>query len=215
MHGEAAMKAIILSSSPRRDGNSAQLAAAVGQGITEAGHEAEVVFASDVLRAFLGDCRTCRRADGECAIEDGFRTIFLEKFLPADGFVAATPVYWYGMSAQLKTFFDRMFCYVAASHPGSAGVVAGMKGKRIGLAISSEETFPTVAAAIVHQLQEYSRYTHSEFIGAVHGIGNARGDVRKDPRDPLTEARRFGQSFFSAHATDYKIDTVRSGRVWG
>ncbi len=129
--------------------------------------------------------------------------------------MAATPVYWYGMSAQLKTFFDRMFCYVAASHPGSAAVVQGMKGKRIGLAISSEETFPTVAAGIVHQLQEYSRYTHSDFVGAVHGIGNARGDVRKDPRDPLTAARRFGQSFFAAHATDYKIDTARSGRVWG
>ncbi len=45
------MKAIILSSSPRRDGNSAQLAVAVSQGITEAGHEAEVVFAGDVLES--------------------------------------------------------------------------------------------------------------------------------------------------------------------
>jgi hypothetical protein len=90
-----------------------------------------------------------------------------------------------------------------------------MKGKRIGLALSSEETFPTVTAGIVHQLQEYSRYTHSDFVGAVHGIGNARSDVGKDPRDPLAAARRFGQHFFSAHAADYKIDTPRSGRVWG
>lgn len=209
------MKALVLSSSPRRDGNSAQLAEAVAKGVAEAGHEAEVIFADDVLKAFLRDCRTCRKANGECTIDDGFRTAFFDKFLPAEGFVAATPVYWYGMSAQLKAFFDRMFCYVAASYPDSADVVSGMKGKRIGLALSSEETFPTVAAGIVHQLQEYSRYTHSDFVGAVHGIGNARSDIGKDPRDPLAAARRFGQNFFSAHATDYKIDTPRSGRVWG
>lgn len=57
-------------------------------------------------------------------------------FLPADGFIAATPVYWYGMSSQLKAFFDRMFCYVAASHPQSAAVVERMTGKRIGLLLS-------------------------------------------------------------------------------
>jgi multimeric flavodoxin WrbA len=209
------MKAFVLSSSPRRDGNSALLATAVAEGVRDAGHEAEVVFAGDVVQAFLGDCRTCRRADGSCGIDDGFRQAFMDTYLPAQGFIAATPVYWYGMSAQLKAFFDRMFCYVAASHPRSADVVAGMKGKRIGLALASEETFPTVTAGIVHQLQEFARYTHSDFVGAVHGIGNARGDVRKDPRDPLAKARRFGQSFFSAHATDYKIDTPRSGRVWG
>ena len=108
-----------------------------------------------------------------------------------------------------------MFCYVAASFPRSGDVVAAMKGKRVGLVLASEETFPTVSAGIVHQLQEFARYTHSDFVGAVHGIGNARGDVRKDPSDPLAAAHRFGQSFFDAHTTDYKIDTPRQGRVWG
>ena len=209
------MKAFVLSSSPRRDGNSALLAAAVAEGLAEAGHEAELFFTADIVKGFLGDCRTCRQPDGSCAIDDGFRAAFMDKYLPAEGFIAATPVYWYGMSAALKAFFDRMFCYVAASHPRSGEVVGAMKGKRIGLALASEETFPTVTAGIVHQLQEFARYTHSDFVGSVHGIGNARGDVRKDPRAPLDAARRFGQSFFSAHATDYKIDTPRSGRVWG
>lgn len=209
------MQALVLSSSPRRNGNSAALAQAVRQGLEEAGHAVRFVYADDVLAAFLRDCRQCRRDDGECAIDDGFRAVFFDGFLPAEGFIVATPIYWYGMSSQLKTFFDRMFCYVAASHPQSSSVVERMMGKRIGLVLSSEETFPTVPAGIVHQLQEYSRYTRSTFVGHVHGYGNARSDVERDPHQPLARARQFGREFFTRHATDYQIDTPRAGRVWG
>ena len=209
------MKALVFCSSPRTDGNSALLAKSFADGVGESGHEAELVFANDVLTSFLGDCRKCRRPDGECSIDDGFRAAFFDHYLPADGFVAATPVYWYGMSAQLKAFFDRSFCYIAASYPDADAVVAKMQGKRLGLIVSAEETFPTVAAGLVHQFQEYSRYTHSTFVGHVTGYGNTRGDVLKDPHDPIAAARRFGQDFFTAHTSDYQIDTDRPARVWG
>jgi multimeric flavodoxin WrbA len=204
----------VLSSSPRRNGNSALLAEAVREGLAEAGHETEFVFADDILGGFLRDCRKCRKPDGECSIEDGFRSVFLDLYLPADGFIAATPIYWYGTSAQLKAFLDRTFCYYAASYPQSEQVISLMQGKRIGLVLSSEETFPMVSGAVICQIQEFSRYTRSTFVGIVHGYGNARGDVLRDPSDPIKAARRFGNEFFTRHATDYQIDTVRSGRMW-
>jgi multimeric flavodoxin WrbA len=209
------MKALLLSSSPRRNGNSAILAEAVRAGLIEAGHDATLLFADDFLKAFLRDCRKCRKPDGECAIEDGYRSVFLDQYLPADGFIAATPIYWYGMSAQLKAFYDRTFCYYAASYPRSAEVIAKMQGKRIGLALSSEETFPMVSGGIISQMQEFARYTHCTFVGIVHGYGNARGDVVKDPCEPIKAAERFGREFFTRHTSDYQIDSVRPGRVWG
>jgi multimeric flavodoxin WrbA len=209
------MKALVLSSSPRRNGNSALLAEAVHAGLIEAGHDATLLFADDFLKAFLRDCRKCRKPDGECAIEDGYRSVFLDQYLPADGFIAATPIYWYGMSAQLKAFYDRTFCYYAASYPRSAEVIEKMQGKRIGLALSSEETFPMVSGGIISQMQEFARYTHSTFVGIVHGYGNARGDVHKDPCEPIRAAERFGREFFTRHTSDYQIDSVRPGRVWG
>lgn len=106
-----------------------------------------------------------------------------------------------------------MFCYIAASYPGSPDVIERMKNKRIGLLLSSEEAFPTVSASIVHQFQEFSRCTRSTFVGVVQGIGNARGNVAKDPRAPLDEARC--RDFFTSYAADYQIDTPRRGRVWG
>jgi multimeric flavodoxin WrbA len=209
------MKALILSSSPRRNGNSALLAHEVRQGLLETGHEAELLYVDDFLTGFLKDCRQCRRADGECAIDDGFRSVFLNAYLPAHGFIAATPIYWYGTSAQLKAFFDRMFCYYAASYPNSPQVIDNMKGKRVGLVMSSEETFPMVSGGVISQFQEFSRYTRSSFVGHVHGYGNARGEVANDPNGPIAQARKFGREFFTRHVSDYQIDTPRQGRVWG
>ena len=209
------MKALVLCSSPRRNGNSSLLAKEVTDGLMEAGHEVSCVYAQDFLHAFLRDCRQCRKPDGECSINDGFRSVFFDSYLPADGFIAATPIYWYGASAQLKAFFDRTFCYYAASYPRSGKVIDGMMGKRIGLVLSSEETFPMVSSAVICEIQEFSRYTHSTFVGVVHGYGNARGDVLRDPYDPIAAARRFGNEFFTRHTSDYQIDTARPNRVWG
>jgi hypothetical protein len=90
-----------------------------------------------------------------------------------------------------------------------------MQGKRIGLVLSSEETFPMVSGGIISQMQEFTRYTHCTFVGIVHGYGNARGDVVKDPWEPIKAAERFGREFFTRHTSDYQIGSVRPGRVWG
>lgn len=171
-------------------------------------------FIDDYVTSFLRDCRACRRPDGECSIGDRFRELLFDEFLPCDGVVFASPIYWYGLSSQTKAFFDRTFCYYAASYPDSARVIAGMSRKRIGLLLSSEETYPGAELGIVHEIQEYARYTHSEFVGVVRGVGNSRGEVAVDPGDPLREAETLGRTFFERKFSDYRIDTPRKGKVW-
>jgi multimeric flavodoxin WrbA len=205
---------LILIGSPRRTGNSAALAEAIRRGAESSGASVTTRFLDDHIGAFLRDCRACRRPDGECGIADNFRALFFDDYLPAQGVVFCTPIYWYGISAQTKAFFDRTFCYYAASYPRSAEVVASMSRKRIGLALASEETYPGAALGIVHQIQEFARYTHSDFIGVVRGIGNRRGEVAHDPCGPLAEAEALGREFFSRAYTDYRIDTPRAGSVW-
>ena len=208
------MRVAVLSSSPRRDGNSRLLADAAAEAAAAAGHDVEVVTVDDHVRAFLRDCRRCRQADGTCGIADGFEAALFGSFLPADAVVFATPVYWYGMSGQLKTFLDRIFCYIAASYPGADEVVQALMGKRIALLMSSEESYHGAGAGIQHQIQEYARYTHSQYVGTVAGYGNRRGDVRRDPADPLGRARKLGARLFDLRSTDYRIDTERPGSVW-
>jgi multimeric flavodoxin WrbA len=205
---------LILVGSPRRVGNSAVMAAAVEQGAAKSGATVSVRFIDDYITSFLRDCRVCRRPDGECSIEDRFRELFFDDFLPADGVIFCTPVYWYGVSAQTKAFFDRTFCYYAGSYPDSGDVVSKMSRKRVGLVLASEETYPGASLGIIHQIQEYSRYTRSEFVGLVRGFGNSRGEVTRDPGDPLAEAVQLGATFFDLKYSDYHLDTERAGKVW-
>lgn len=208
------MEVLIISSSPRRDGNSYLLAAAAAEGAREAGHTAELVYLDDYIREFLRDCRQCRDSEGRCTIDDRYRELLREQVLPADGIMFATPIYWYGVSGQLKTFFDRMFCFIAASEPESERYVAGVVGKRLALLMSGEETYPGAMLGLVHEVQEYARYTHSDLVGYVCGIGNKRGDVLQDPQDPIGAARDLGRTLFDRVATDYRIDTERPGSTW-
>jgi multimeric flavodoxin WrbA len=205
---------LILVGSPRRAGNSAMLADAVRQGAEASGSTVKIRHLDDHISHFLRDCRSCRRDDGECGIEDGYRDLFFHDFLPAEAVVFCTPIYWYGMSAQAKAFFDRSFCYYASSYPASKEVVERMQGKRLGLVLASEETYPGAELGIVHQIQEFSRYTRSRFVGRVRGVGNSRAEVAKDPNDPIAAARRLGAEIFSQSYTDYHLDTPRSPRVW-
>ena len=205
---------LVLASSPRRDGNSARLAAAAADGARAAGHDTALEYLDDHMRHFLRDCRTCRDAAGRCTIDDGYEALLRDRVVGADGIVFATPVYWYGVSGQLKTFFDRLFCFIAASEPEVEHFVTGLTHKRLGLVVSSEETYPGAALALIHELQEYARYTHSDLVGVVRGIGNKRGDVLRDPADPLVAARELGRTLFERQTTDYRIDTERAGSTW-
>jgi len=48
----------------------------------------------------------------------------------------------------------------------------------------------------------------------VHGIGNSRGEVIRDPAGPANAAERLGRELFSGRYTDYRLDTARSGKIW-
>jgi multimeric flavodoxin WrbA len=205
---------LALSSSPRRDGNSFRLAEAMVEGANEAGHVAELVHLDDHVRHHLRDCRRCRDDAGRCTIDDGFEALLRERVIPADAIIYATPLYWYGVSGQLKTFLDRLFCFIAASEPQADMFARGLMGKRMALVISSEETYPGAPLGVIHEMQEFARYTHSELVAVVQGIGNSRRDVLRDPGDPLGRARKLGGELSKLRSTDYRLDTDRPNSTW-
>lgn len=208
------MKVLALSSSPRKDGNSRLLAQAVLDGAAAAGHEVEMVDLADVVTAPLRDCRVCRRDDGACSIADGYERLILDQVVPADAVVYATPLYWYGISGQLKIFIDRIFCYMKSDYPDWKAVRDGLIGTRMVVAVSSEESYPGAVGGVTAQMQEYARYTHNDLVGVVRGIGNTRGEVDRDPARPLEQAHELGRRLFAERYTDHRIDTSRSNVVW-
>jgi multimeric flavodoxin WrbA len=208
------MKVLALSSSPRSVSNSRLLAQAVLDGAAGRGHDVELADLADTVTAPLRDCRICRRENGACSIQDDYEHLILKKVLPADAIVYATPLYWYGISGQLKIFIDRLFCYIKSDYPDWQSVRDQLVGKRMVMAVSSEEAYPGGVGGITAQMQEFARYLHSDLVGIVHGIGNSRGEVDRDPARPLDQARDLGMRLFEQRSTDYRIDTSRSSTVW-
>lgn len=202
-----------LVASPRRDGNSTVMAQAFAEGASP--ESTETVFIDDFVSGFLRDCRSCRQPDGSCSIDDGYQRLLFDHIMPAGGIVFATPVYWYGVSAQLKCVLDRLVCYTSSAHSRSLDVIESLRGKRYALLLSSEESSFGMTTGIVQQISDFCRYTNGSLVAVLNGAGNRRGEVSHDPSDPLGQARRIGRDFFDLRATDYRIDTPRPGTVWG
>jgi multimeric flavodoxin WrbA len=204
---------IVLAASPRADGNSMLMAQAAAEGVREAGHAADVAWLPDHIDAHLGDCRSCRRPDGRCSISDGYEALLRDRVAAADGVVFATPLHWYGPSGRLKTFIDRLHCHTSPAHPDHARIKPGLMHRRHGLLISAEESFQG-ALPLILAFKELARYLHCELAGYVVGSGNTRGEVVRDPSDPLERSRELGRELFTRRVADLRTDTVRPHEVW-
>ena len=98
-------KVLIISSSPRKGGNSETLAAAFAKGAREAGNQVETVYLREKQVGFCKGCIACLNL-GHCVIQDDAVEI-AAKMHDANVLVFATPVYYYCVSGQLKTMLDR------------------------------------------------------------------------------------------------------------
>ena len=111
---EKRMKILVLTGSPRRKGNSNTLAAKFIEGAKEAGHE---VFRFDAAEKDVHPCIACNHCgmDGPCVFKDDFE--FVREHLPgADCVVFASPMYYFGLSAQLKAVIDRFYAINGSIH---------------------------------------------------------------------------------------------------
>ncbi len=101
-------KVLILSGSPRKNGNSDMLCNAFMRGAVESGNEVEKIRVSEKKIGYCRACYACRDT-GICAIKDDMAEV-MQKIIDADVLVLASPVYFYSIDAQLKALIDRTVC---------------------------------------------------------------------------------------------------------
>ncbi|MEJ2056752.1 MAG: flavodoxin family protein [Desulfofustis sp.] len=101
------MKIIIFLGSPRKKGNSEAAAALVAERLTDAlGGEIEYIRLATQQIAPCIACGGCTKT-GMCVVKDDMIDLY-EKIDGADLIFLAGPTYFYGLSAQLKSFIDRI-----------------------------------------------------------------------------------------------------------
>ena len=128
---------LILSSSPRRGGNSDTLCDEFMRGAIESGNQVEKIFLRDKNIHPCTGCSVCSRYKKPCPQKDDAAEV-IEKMLAADVIVMGTPVYFYAMSAQMKMMIDRC-----------CGPYTEMKNKEFYfIATAAEEDDPTVKGTL-------------------------------------------------------------------
>ncbi len=98
-------KVLGVSGSPRRNGNTELLLKELLNGAEGSGLEVELVILSELSISPCTSCDSCQK-DGQCVINDDMQLMY-GKLLEADYVVFASPVYFKGVSAQMKAFIDR------------------------------------------------------------------------------------------------------------
>ena len=101
------MKITVFQGSPNQGGSTAYLCSQFCRGAQDAGHETGIIHLSKLNIHPCTGCLYCGY-EGPCAQRDDM-DLLRRTILDSDMLVFATPLYYYGMSAQLKTVIDR-FC---------------------------------------------------------------------------------------------------------
>ena len=167
------MKIVLLLGSPNRQGSSRMLAESFRQGAEEAGHKVELI---DAAHGNIHPCTGCIHCgyEGPCSQKDDVDAI-RAKILDADMMVFVTPLYYYGMSAQLKALVDRFCAFNSSIHRKH------MKSALLTVAWNSDDwTFEALEA----HYQTLVRYLNLRDMGAVWGRGCGSPSMTKHSRYP-------------------------------
>jgi len=123
------MKVVLLQGSARKNGNTAKALDWVEQELLTLGHEVESIYLnSKILKGCMG-CAKCKEVPDEvgCVQRDDIQDI-LGKMVNAKAVVFASPLYFWGVTAQLKAVIDRTYSLYTNYHkPGHASLVEGQR----------------------------------------------------------------------------------------
>lgn len=176
------MKIVVLKGSPHKKGSSAMLAGEFIKGAREAGHKVEEL---DVAHMDIHSCLGCDHCgmNGECVYKDDNRMV-RDALLTADMAVFVTPIYYFGMSAQLKTVIDRFYSYTMK--------LSG-RGLKTALITAAWDTDDDVMPYTAKHYKKLCRYMNFKDCGMILGTGCGTPSMTAGSRH-MEEAYQLGKS---------------------
>jgi len=175
------MKILVITGSPRRKGNSAILADNFIKGAEEAGH---TVFRFDAAFKKVHPCTGCNHCgmDGPCVFNDDFNEV-RSNIIDADAVVFASPMYYFGLSAQIKTVIDRFYAINGQIHVS----------KKTALLMTYADTAAKEAQPILSHYETLINYLGWEDCGRVIASGVWTAGSVKNTKFP-EQAYKLGKN---------------------
>ena len=176
------MNILILSGSPRKGGNTELLVEAFVKGASQKHHVEVVPVHDNKVNPCMG-CNACFKNEANTCVQNDDMSLIYEKTTRADMLVIASPVYFYGLSAQLKAVIDRFHNPIRDT----------FRLKKMALLLVGADTLPELFDSILAQYRLCLNFFKLEDAGCVlvRGVKN-KGDIRNV--DALHEAFHLGSN---------------------
>ena len=176
------MNILILSGSPRKGGNTDLLVEAFVKGASQQ-HHVEVVSVHDYKVNPCMGCNACFKDKANACVQNDDISLIYEKMSRADMLVIASPVYFYGLSAQLKAVIDRFHNTIRDT----------FRIKKMALLLVGAATLPELFDSILAQYRLCLNFFKLEDAGRVlvRGVKD-KGDIKN--ADALDEAFHLGSN---------------------
>ena len=141
---------VVLSGSPRKNGNTEKLTAAFIVGAESAGKNVTLFRVSDMKIGGCIGCRVCFSNKSACVLNDDMTQI-VDALRKADVLVFTSPVYFFSVSAQLKAAIDRTFVLLKDKPPIKKAAL---------LLTCGDESLSAAAGAVVtyNQIRDYMKW---------------------------------------------------------
>lgn len=170
-------KILVVTGSPRVEGNSAILIEQLEAGAKEAGGSVEVIRLHDMSIRPCSACRACKEADGaDCVIDDDMRQLY-PKLRATTALVIVSPIYWWSLAAQTKLFIDR-----CDALDGPSGNVLSSKMMGVLLVYGGDDAVSSGAVNAIRSLQDAFNYLDIDVVGFAYGSAWEAGSVRSNER---------------------------------
>ncbi len=164
-------KIVVITGSPRKNGNSFAMTDAFIKAAEAKGHTVARFDAAFKKIGGCHACETCYSTGKACTFDDDFNTI-APAILDSDAIVFTMPVYWYSIPAQIKSVIDRIFSLVVGSKD--------ISGKECALITCCEEDDMSVMDGVRIPMERMCALNKWTMVGEVMipGVLNV-GDIDK------------------------------------
>ena len=134
------MQVTTLLGSAKKKGNTATVLSWVEEELRSMGHEVEQIYLNKKTIGGCLGCAKCRENPDEIAcVQKDDAIDILEQMIQSDVTLFASPIYFWGFSAQIKALIDHGYALVTNYHkPGHTSL---MQGKRIGLLVTGADAY--------------------------------------------------------------------------
>jgi multimeric flavodoxin WrbA len=179
--------------SPRKNGNSDVLLKHILHGAKENGVPVEGIYLRDYEYQSCIGCEKCRKDKICTGLHDGMSLLY-PKILGSRGLVVVSPTYNYNVTAWIKAFIDRLYCFYDFNNNrprGRSSHLSG-QGRKAVLAAVCEQVDKEDMGYTLDAMRRPIEALGYEIIGELPVLGVFdRGKV-KEKKEILAEASNLG-----------------------